>query len=334
MAPSLSKMAAGALALAPSVLAGFKSDGQDNISVYWGQNSANGADTQGRLQTYCDDNGVDIINVSFLIGLKDPSTNFASAGDKCTAIEGTQLLRCPEIEEDIAYCQEQGKTIMLSLGGATYAEGGFESEEQATTQAQAIWNLFGSPTDSENRPFGASVIDGIDFDFEATTQNMVPFANKLRELMDADTSKQYLLSAAPQCVFPDAAMNEMLDGQVSFDFLNVQFYNNFCGVINFSNPNAWNFNVWDEWAKGASKNPDVRVLIGVPASEKAGGGYVDATALAPIVADTKQYSSFGGIMTWDMSTLYENEGMLEGIRTALGGGRNATSLRFARRGLY
>lgn len=61
MAPSLSKIAvAGTLALAPSVLAGFKADGQDNISVYWGQNSANGADTQGRLKEYCDDNGIDV----------------------------------------------------------------------------------------------------------------------------------------------------------------------------------------------------------------------------------------------------------------------------------
>ncbi|KAI0388842.1 putative class III chitinase [Xylariaceae sp. FL0594] len=335
MAPSLSKIAvAGALALAPSALAGFKPDGQDNISVYWGQNGANGADTQGRLREYCGDNGIDIINVSFLISIKNPATNFASAGNACTAIDGTQLLRCPEIEEDIAYCQSQGKTILLSLGGATYSEGGFDSASQASDAAQKVWDLFGTNTAaSADRPFGQSVVDGFDFDFESTTQNMVPFANKLRDLMDnSGASKKFLLSAAPQCVYPDAAMHEMLDGAVSFDFLQVQFYNNWCGVINFSNPNAWNFNVWDQWARTTSKNPAVKVLIGVPASPRAGAGYVDGAGLKPIVQDTrnKYPASFGGIMTWDMSTLYQNQGMLDGIRAALAGAR-ASAARFIRR---
>lgn len=240
-------------------------------------------------------------------------------------------MRCPEIEEDIAYCQQQGKTILLSLGGATYSEGGFDSESQATDSAQKVWDLFGTNTDAENRPFGKSVVDGFDFDFEASTQNMVPFANKLRELMDGSGSSKKFLSAAPQCVYPDAAMHEMLDGQVAFDFIQVQFYNNWCGVINFSNPNAWNFNVWDDWAHNTSKNPNVKVLIGVPASQGAGGGYVDASALKPIVQDTKgKYSSFGGIMTWDMSTLYQNQGMLDGIRSALSGGKSS-AMRFVRR---
>ena len=148
----------------------------------------------------------------------------------------------------------------------------------------------------------------------------MPFAQKLRGLMDADSSKKYYLSAAPQCVYPDAAMNEMLNGAISFDWINIQFYNNWCGVVNFANPNAWNFNVWDDWAANTSKNPNVKVLIGVPASATAGGGYVDAATLGPIIADTKEkYSSFGGIMMWDMSQLYANNGFLDSVVSALGG---------------
>ncbi|KAI1361814.1 putative class III chitinase [Xylaria arbuscula] len=330
MAPASSTLAsiASLLALAPAALAGFSASGADNISVYWGQNSANGANTQGRLKEYCDDNGINIINVSFLIGLKDLSVNFASATDSCTAIDGTKLFSCPQIEEDIKYCQEQGKTILLSIGGATYYEGGFSDEASATSTAQAVWDLFGSNTDADNRPFGSAVVDGFDFDFESSTQNFVPFAQKLRDLMDADSSKTYYLSSAPQCVYPDAAMNDMLNGAISFDWINIQFYNNFCGVINFSNVNAWNFNVWDDWAKNTSKNPNVKVLIGVPASSTAGGGYVDANTLAPIIADTKEkYSSFGGIMMWDMSQLYANSGFLDSVVSALGGsgGGNGTT---------
>ncbi|TGJ79110.1 hypothetical protein E0Z10_g9656 [Xylaria hypoxylon] len=326
MAPSLPSLAsiASILTLVPSVLAGFSSSATSNIAVYWGQNSAGGASTQSRLKEYCTDNGINVINISFLVSIKTPSVNFASASDKCTAISGTSLLKCPEIEDDIKYCQGQGKTIMLSIGGATYTEGGFSDSASAIASANTVWGLFGSSTGTANRPFGSAVVDGFDFDFESTTSNFVPFASQLRSLMDADSSKTYYLSAAPQCVYPDAAMNDMLNGAISFNWINIQFYNNFCGVINFSNPNAWNFNVWDDWAHKTSKNPNVKVLIGVPANTGAGGGYVAAPTLGSIISDTKgKYSSFGGIMMWDMSQLYANSGFLTSVRSSLGAGGSA-----------
>ncbi|KAK5632758.1 hypothetical protein RRF57_008472 [Xylaria bambusicola] len=121
-----------------AALAGFSATATDNISVYWGQNSANGANTQGRLKEYC---------------------------DECH-------------REDIKYCQQQGKTILLSIGGATYSEGGFSDASSATSTADAVWNLFGSNTNAANRPFGSAVVDGFDFDFESSTQNFVPFAQR------------------------------------------------------------------------------------------------------------------------------------------------------------
>lgn len=217
---------------------------------------------------------------------------------------------------------------MLSVGGATYTEGGFTSSSEATSAADNIWAMFGPQQSGStvNRPFGSAVVDGFDFDFESTTQNMVPFASELRSNMDAATeagSKKFYLSAAPQCVYPDAADNEMLDGAISFDFISIQFYNNWCGVNNFvpgaSTQNAFNFDVWDNWAKNVSKNPAVKLLLGIPASASAAGsGYVTGSQLSSVIAYSKQYSSFGGIMMWDMSQLYANSGFLDAVVSDLG----------------
>ncbi|KAI1502535.1 putative class III chitinase [Biscogniauxia marginata] len=320
---------ASLLALAPSVLAGFDAGSSSNIAVYWGQNSLGQASSQGRLSDYCSNSQFNIIPLAFMNGIKTPITNFANAGDNCTVFAGTQLLDCPQIEEDIKTCQDQGKTILVSIGGATYTEGGFTDASSATDSADVVWGLFGSNTDYENRPFGSAVIDGFDFDFESVTQNFVPFAERLRSLMDADTSKTYYLSAAPQCPYPDAAMNDMLNGAIPFDFIMIQFYNNYCGVQSFTpgstTQNNYNFGTWDTWAKQTSKNPGVKVLMGVPANTGAGGGYQDAAALAPIIQYNKQYSSFGGVMMWDMSQLYGNPGFLEAVYDSLTSGSTTTT---------
>lgn len=226
---------------------------------------------------------------------------------------------------DIVTCQKTyGKTILMSIGGATFTEGGFDSSTTAVTAAGNIWKIFGpAPGDSTPRPFGTSVVDGFDFDFEATVNNMVPFANELRRLMDANkasTGKAWLLTAAPQCQYPDSADNEMLNGAVFFDMLFIQYYNNFCGVINFANPNAWNYPTWDNWAKTISLNKNVKLFIGVPGGPGAanGGQYVDASGLAPIIQYAKGFDTFAGIMMWDASRVWANTGFLNGVASDLG----------------
>lgn len=157
---------------------------------------------------------------------------------------------------------------------------------------------------------------------------MVPFANQLRSLMDASsasTGKKYFLTAAPQCPYPDSADNAMLSGAVFFDAIWVQFYNNYCGLQSFvpgaSTQNNFNFQTWDNWAKTVSKNPNVKVLLGVPGSSTAAGsGYETGSTLASIISYCQQFSSFGGVMTWDMSQVYANAGFLDGVHADLGGG--------------
>ncbi|OAQ62219.1 class III chitinase [Pochonia chlamydosporia 170] len=307
------------IAAIPSAMAGFSPGSQQNVAVYWGQNSfgqGSGPNIQQNLAYYCENTDIAIIPLAFMNGISPPITNFASAGDKCDKFpDNPNLLKCPEIEQDIKTCQTKyGKTIVLSLGGATYTQGGWSSSGDAEKAAQSVWDMFGPVPSGSNvdRPFGSAVVDGFDFDFESSANNLPAFGAKLRSLMDGAGGKKFYLTAAPQCVFPDAAVGSTLDA-VAFDFIMIQFYNNWCGVSNFQpgsdTQNAFNFDVWDKWAKG-SKNPNVKAFLGIPANTGAGGGYTNGDKLKAAIEYSKKFSSFGGVMMWDMSQLYANNGFL------------------------
>lgn len=245
----------------------------------------------------------------------------------------------PNTRTDIATCQQSyGKTILLSIGGATYTEGGFTSSDDAVAAANQIWATFGPQQSGSSalRPFGSSFVDGFDFDFETTVSNTAPFANQLRSLMNADTSQSWYLTAAPQCPYPDAADNPMLNGTVPMDAVFVQFYNNYCGVQSYtpgsSTQNNFNFATWDNWAKTVSLNPAVKVFLGIPAgSTAAGSGYEPPSTLDPIITYCKQFSSFGGVMMWDASQAVANNGFLPAIKQSLTGAASMIKGRFTLR---
>ena len=132
-----------------------------NVAVYWGQNSygnSTGHYAQQRLADYCADTNVDVIPLAFLYQMTtglggEPVINFANQGNNCTLFNGTQLLQCPQIGEDITTCQAQyNKTVLLSIGGATYTEGGFNSTDQASATAQLMWETFGPPPATSTAP--------------------------------------------------------------------------------------------------------------------------------------------------------------------------------------
>ncbi|KAM5495377.1 Chitinase 2 [Microsporum canis] len=332
------------LAGARTAYAGFDPSSYNNVAIYWGQNSFNqgsGTLAQQPLSYYCDNTNVDVIPLAFLVSIKGPGgvpqINFANQGDPCKPFPGTDLLHCPQIgmttradrsiRADIKRCQAKGKTILLSIGGATYSEGGFRSAEDAVAGANMLWDIFGpaKPNSSALRPFDDAVIDGFDLDFEATVSNMVPFAKQLRALYDADKSKSYYLTAAPQCPYPDLNNREMLEGGVKFDALFIQFYNNYCGLTSFTPgvqaQNNFNFADWDNFAKTVSANPNVKIMIGAPANRgAAGSGYVDANTLANIMNWSKQFPSFGGAMMWDASQAWANGGFTSTVKSALRAG--------------
>jgi chitinase len=256
------------LAFLPTTLAWFDPSSPNNLAIYWGQNSAGRKTTQSRLITYCDNPHLDIIILSFLTRFNstldpgNPVLNFANQGlaekgdpVKCTLFPGSELFKCPELEEDIQLCQKKmGKTVLLSFGGDAYTEGGFKSEEDAVEMAGRVWKMFGPPTPPHSpsdafhpysrspgspsskdllRPFGHASVDGFDFDFEGPNLHSLPFAKELRRLMDEYTAgagkgRKFFLSAAPQCSYPDVWMKSIMEG-AELDMVFVQFYNNYCG---------------------------------------------------------------------------------------------------------
>ncbi|KHN99317.1 chitinase [Metarhizium album ARSEF 1941] len=213
------------------------------------------------------------------------------------------------------------KTIILSLGGMNYSQGGWVDAQDAEKAAQSVWDMFGPvpPGGNVDRPFGSAVVDGFDFDFESTANNLEAFGAKLRSLMDRAGRRRFYLTASPQCVFPDAAMAPTLHN-AAFDFVMVQFYNNWCSVSNFqigsATQNAFNFDDWPWWAR-RSQNPKVKVFLGVLANKGAGAGFIHGEKLKVAIAYSKKFSSFGGVMMWDMSQLYANKRFLAEVVNAL-----------------
>ena len=86
--------------------------------------------------------------------------------------------------------------------------------------AKYLWNNF-LGGQSNSRPLGDAVLDGIDFDIEGgTTMHWDVLAKALKGY-----SQSIILSAAPQCPYPDAWMGTAINTGV-FNYVWVQFYNN------------------------------------------------------------------------------------------------------------
>ncbi|KAG1837407.1 glycoside hydrolase family 18 protein [Suillus subalutaceus] len=309
-------------------IAVFDMSSNQNLAVYWGQNSygaVNPTDTanwQQPISYYCNDTVIDTFPVAFLDEFYStgnlPSINL---GNTCTTADdpifpGTNLLNCSFLASSIEFCQAAGKIVTMSLGGATGSIG-FTNDSEATAYAQTIWDLFLGGS-SSMRPFGSAVLDGIDMDIEGGSQTgFVSFLSALRTLMDGGR-KPYYITAAPQCPYPDAYIGTTLD-QFGFDAVYVQFYNNYCELTNYNDSNDWDFSTWDNWAETVSPNPNVKVYIGAPASTSAAGsGYVSPSTFTPIIQQTMaQYSSFGGVMLWDASQAYANSRYDISVKDAL-----------------
>ncbi|KAG1042898.1 hypothetical protein G6F43_011788 [Rhizopus delemar] len=274
-----------------------------NVMYYWGQNSAGGATTQGTLSSYCQSGKADIILLSFLHIFNLGGLPQISLSNACenTFFPNSQLLSCPAIGSDIKTCQAKGVKILLSLGGATGAYG-FTSDAEGQQFAETLWDLFGRGS-SETRPFGDAIIDGIDLDIEGGSSG--GYAALVTALRSKSASQDFLIGAAPQCPFPDALLGPVIDA-VGLDYVNVQFYNNYCSALGAS----FNFDVWDTWAKTQSANKQIKVYLTLPGSPRAAGsGYVDMASLSRLVPSVaSRYASYGGVSVWDASQAWNNPG--------------------------
>ncbi|KAL6638467.1 hypothetical protein ACP70R_023962 [Stipagrostis hirtigluma subsp. patula] len=268
---------------------------QPSIGVYWGQN-----ETEGRLGEACDTGLYTFVNIGFVGefgGGRKPILNLAGHCDP------TVPRACQNVSDDIHHCQYLGVKVLLSIGGG---EGnyGLATAKDADDLASYLWGSFLGGNNTLIRPFGDAVLDGIDLavrsdrDGSSYYRRLVLY---LRFMFGSDmTGKVYMLTAAPQCPYPDATLKGALrDREVKFDYVWVQFFNNpTCdaagGMANLSVS-------WDRWTGDVSS---ASVFLGLPASPQAADtGYVTPEALASQVLPV--VNGAAGIMLW--SRFYDKQ---------------------------
>jgi len=283
------------------------------IVTYWGQNACYASHHEREnwekdLSEFCKNYNYDVIILSFLNVFfhgnnKDrmPGFNFAFHCETPVSKEYPKMFRCPKIEEGIKECQRQGKTVLMSLGGAV-GRSGFANDEEGKLLAYRIYHLLLEGTElSEIRPFGTAVLNGVDLDIEGGGyQGYTAFVKELRRL-EKTGSEKYMISAAPQCPYPDRLQGPLPghflgDVPEMIDEIYVQFYNNWCKI---SNPRVF-FDFLRKWLDYSKKTNGPMVYIGVPAAPRAAGaGYVTPDFLKGIYEKVKDEERLGGIMFWD-----------------------------------
>jgi hypothetical protein len=287
----------------------FQSPG---IVVYWGQNGVGSriVDTtkhEKSLFDTCRDNPhYEMVIIGFVIDFfspentdRTPRLNFSKHCTSANAYDANhkRLYRCDEIARGVNECQRLNKKVLISLGGAVGGYG-FNNDDEARMFAQTTWDLF-LGGQSNFRPFTTAVLDGVDLDIESSrTLGYSAYVTRLREIMKTDPkARRYYVTAAPQCPFPDASLGPapgkaLGDVPRLFDFLSVQFYNNFCAGLN---PDFF----MRSYASWAGVGP--KILVGLPARFDAGGGAVARADLPALLNRVKSSPAFAGVMLWDAS---------------------------------
>jgi chitinase len=286
------------------------------LVMYWGQNGFGGANP-GNAAKYEKDLGTtciehpeyDVVVLAFVTSFVRtrnadgyPEMNFANHCEAPWDARNPFLLKCPDIGAGIETCHQKGKRVLLSLGGASGSYG-FVSDDEARTFAKTTWDMFLGGS-SAIRPFAPATLDGVDLDLEGgSSTGYSAYVKALRTLMDASAARKYYIAAAPQCPFPDAylgpaAGKALGDAPTAFDFLFVQFYNNFCAG---TSPAAFT-TAWNSWA-GVAANGGPKIFVGLPATPQAANAasFVDRANLPSLLAGVKGASAFGGVMLWDVS---------------------------------
>lgn len=264
--------------------------------AYWGQNG-----NEGTLLSACQSGRYNIIVMGFLyIFGKGQSPQLNLAGH-CDPSSGG----CTGMASQISSCQALGIKIILSMGGAV-GNYGFSSDADASSVATYVWQAYlGGSSASVTRPLGAAVLDGVDLDIEGgSPSGYAALLTSIRSLMNS-SSKRFYISGAPQCPYPDAYLGPSAGTALGaaagmFDYLWVQFYNNYC---QYSNGNTYNllasWQQWSSWMAGA--NPSMKLFLGVPASPSAAGsGYMNQATLTAFLPSIKTSSNYGGVMVWDV----------------------------------
>ncbi|TVU16804.1 hypothetical protein EJB05_36959, partial [Eragrostis curvula] len=245
------------------VVAGMARSG--NIAVYWGQDGG----VEGTLGAACLSGNYAYVILAFL-------TNFGNGREPVLDLSGRchPTFGCTEIGAEIRACKAQGIKVLLSLGGYSGSYG-LSSKDDANSVAKYLWeNFLGGGIG----PVGPFELDGIDF--HINTGGDPSYYDDLAKALRA-RRKDVLLTAAPQCPFPDALIGPALEA-VQFDAVWVRFYNNEQCQYKNADPS----NLLDAWNKWNSSSVDAgRFYLGLPAAANAApsGGHIPADQLGASV---------------------------------------------------
>uniref|UniRef100_A0A0E0C6C3 chitinase n=1 Tax=Oryza meridionalis TaxID=40149 RepID=A0A0E0C6C3_9ORYZ len=289
MAPRL--CCSSQFSLAVSFLAAFAAvSNAGKVAVYWGQGADNG---DGTLAETCATGLYDFVNIAFLNVYGSGLTPVLNLAAHCNPDAGT----CKSLSSEISSCQQSGVKVLLSLGGES-GQYSLSSADDARGVADYLWNTFlGGSSDS--RPLGDAVLDGIDFDIE---QGDGAHYDELATAIASrcNSAGGCLLTAAPQCPYPDAHLDAAIKTGV-FSHVWVQFYNNPRAHCQYADGDASALQAsWARWTSAVPAPADV--FLGLPAApDAANGGYIDSdTLLSQVLPAVKgAAANYGGVMLWD-----------------------------------
>jgi chitinase len=134
---------------------------------------------------------------------------------------------------------------------------------------------------------------------------------RMRSNFHKDPTKQYFLTAAPQCPYPDASIP--LDVCSQLDYVWVQFYNN--GECNIAQSGF--SEAVKNWSQGIG---NAKLFIGALASGSDGDqGYVDAETLVQSIKEVEDMNldNFGGAMLWEAQLAVQNGNFQQTIAAGL-----------------
>ncbi len=225
------------------------------------------------------------------------------------------LAGCTALSEDIQYCQQRGKKVLLSIGGTWGPDPAHNYDVTSVANgkyfADFLWKAFGpfDPSWTGPRPFDLisgqhTVLDGFDFDIQVQLPDQSGYIALLRELRayidahnEAAGSDPIVITGSPHCPLLDGwpHMKELITA-VSFDKLWIQFYgNNLCEA----GGTGFNYEAWEAFV-ATTTSYNALLYVGLPASTEA-IGYVTPAGANTIVDSLKDRPSFGGVMVWDVA---------------------------------
>ncbi|GLJ21046.1 hypothetical protein SUGI_0384490 [Cryptomeria japonica] len=275
---------AAAIALILATCTIWRASAAGSIAIYWGQNGGEASLTQT-----CAAGNFKYVILAFLPVFGNGRTPQLNLAGHCDPSSGG----CKSLSGEIKSCQQRNIKVLLSLGGGAGSYS-IASAQDAQNVANYLWNNFLGGS-SSSRPLGDAVLDGIDFDIEATTAHWDDLAKAVSALSSRG-GKKVFLSATPQCPYPDASMGNALQTGL-FDYVWIQFYNN--PPCEYGKGDASNLvSSWNKWTTSIPKTTSF--FLGVPASSAgASSGFIaPATLKTNVLPQIKKSSKYAGVMLW------------------------------------